>query len=449
MTTHFDLLVLGGGSAGIATARKAASYGAKVALVEKSHLGGTCVNVGCVPKKIMWHAAQLSEAYQHGAEYGFQLDVPHLNFATLVAHRNAHIKKLNLIYAENLEKSNVTYIKGQAAFTHSNIIKVNGELYTASHIVIATGSSPKIPTIPGQEFGINSDGFFDLNHLPQNVVIVGGGYIAIELASILQQLGSMVKVLLRGDKPLRKFDSLISDTVLKTFAKQGIEVIKNCEVTHIKRDGNNKLTAYCKDKTNITDLDTLLFAIGRQPNTHDLNLKAAQINTNDSGHIITDKWETTNVSHIYAVGDVTGKKPLTPVAIAAGRHLAQRIFGGISGSYLDYDNIPSVIFSHPPIGTVGLSEQEAIEHFGESALKIYQSEFNPLFYALSENKNLTKIKLITLKDSGKIIGCHLIGLAADEILQGFAVAIKMGATKDDFDQTVAIHPTSAEELVLM
>lgn len=449
MTTHFDLLVLGGGSGGIATARKAASYGAHVGLIEKGDLGGTCVNLGCVPKKIMWYAAQLAEAYQQGADYGFHLDMPKLNFATLVAHRTAHIKKLNSIYQEHLEKSKVTLIKGQASFVDPHSIKVNDQLYSAKHIVIATGASPKQMTIPGSEFSINSDGFFDLTHLPKKAAIIGGGYIAIELASILRQFGTEVKILLRGDKPLRNFDTLISDTVSSHFSAEGIDILKNCEVTQIEHNKNDKLTVYCKNKESIAQLDTVLFAIGRQPNTQDLNLNAAQIKTNDSGHIITDQWETTNLAHIYAIGDVTGKKPLTPVAIAAGKYLATRLFDGKTDAHLDYDNIPSVIFSHPPIGTVGLSEQAAIETYGKHAIKTYQTEFNPLLYAIGTKKNPTKMKLVTLQETGKIIGCHLIGLAADEILQGFAVAIKMGATKSDFDQTVAIHPTSAEELVLM
>jgi glutathione reductase (NADPH) len=451
MTTikHFDLLVLGGGSGGLSAATQSASYGAKVALINSGPLGGTCVNSGCVPKKITWYAGQLAEAYRVGSDYGFQSSPLKFDFEILVNHRKQFIKKLNQFYEDRLQKNNIHYIKGSGVFLNPNTIAVNETSYTANHIIIATGCYPSRPNIAGIEFGIDSDGFFDLTYQPKKIAIIGGGYIAVELASMLNQLGSEVKLLVRKDKPLRQFDHFLSDTLVEIMMKQGIQFLPHHEPTKIVRDTHGQLTIHCHDKKTVSDVDTILFAIGRTPRTHELNLQAATIKTDDTGYIVTNKWETTNISHIYAIGDITGKKLLTPVAIAAGKKLSMRIFGNQNDAYLDYDNIPTVIFTHPPIGSVGMSEQTAIDQYGRDQLTIYQNQFNPLFYALGEHNIPSRIKLITLKESEKIIGCHIIGQNSDEILQGFSVAIKMGATKQDFDNTVAIHPTSAEELVTM
>jgi glutathione reductase (NADPH) len=447
-TKHFDLIVIGAGSGGIATAEKAASYGAKVVIIEKQQAGGTCVKLGCVPKKIMWYAGSLADSFHYAADFGFQLDTPQFNFDTLARHRHQFTQSLSQRLKKKLLKHKITYLQGSAAFVDAHTVKVNSQHVSANHIIIATGCEPKKPPIKGVEYGITSDGFFGLRELPKKIAIIGSGYIAVELASILNQLGSQVKILIRKNKILSHFDALISATLTEIMLEQGIQLLSKHDTAEIhQRQG--KLVVRCKNNKTITGLDAVLFAIGRSPRTTHLNLDAVNIKTNADGYIKTNKWETTNIPHIYAIGDVTGKKLLTPVAIAAGRKLAARLFGKEKKSHLDYQNIPTVVFSHPPIGSVGLSDQDAIAKYGRRQLTIYQTEFGSLFSALSTKKFPSRMRLITLKKTGKIIGCHIIGPNADEMLQGFAVAIKMGATKADFDKVVAIHPTSAEELVTM
>src|SRR5579862_9736311 len=409
MKKHYDLLVIGGGSGGLACAKKAASYGASVALVEMDRIGGTCVNLGCVPKKIMWYAGEIASAYHAGLNYGFTCQDYTFDFEKLVTHRQQYITQLNQIYEQQLQDNNIDYYKDQAMFRDSHTIEIKNEYYTANHIVIASGCHPSLPSIQGAEFGIDSDGFFALKFLPKKIAIVGAGYIAIELASILNQLGAEVSLLIRHDIPLRHFDSLLGLTIIDIMTSQGIKVLTNHQATRITRDANNKLSIDCGNDKIVSDIDSLIFAIGRTPRTQHLNLNHAKINTNEAGFIITDKWERTNIQHIYAIGDVTGKKLLTPVAIAAGRQLAARIFGDEKDAYCDYENIPTVIFSHPPIGSIGLSEQEAIKKYGENQLTIYQTRFTSLLYSLNKDKTPSHMKLITLKPNEKIIGCHLIG----------------------------------------
>ncbi|MES2219320.1 MAG: glutathione-disulfide reductase [Pseudomonadota bacterium] len=447
-TKHFDLIVIGAGSGGIATAEKAASYGAKVAIIEKQQAGGTCVNLGCVPKKIMWYAGDLSDSFHYASDFGFQLAAPQFNFATLVRHRQQFTQSLSERLKKKLLKHKITFLQGSAAFVDAHTVEVNNQHFSATHIVIATGCESKKPTIKGVEYGITSDGFFGLRAVPKKIAIVGNGYIATELASILNQLGSQVKILIRKNKILSHFDSMISETLTDILLSKGIQLLYKHDTAEIHQH-QGKLLVRCKNKKTITDLDAVLFAIGRSPRTQHLHLAAANIKTNTDGFIKTNKWETTNIPHIYAIGDVTGKKLLTPVAIAAGRKLAARLFGKEKKSYLDYQNIPTVVFTHPPIGSVGLTHEQAIDKYGRQKLTIYQTEFSSLFSAFAAKKFPSKMRLITLKKTGKIIGCHIIGPNADEMLQGFAVAIKMGATKADFDKVVAIHPTSAEELVTL
>jgi glutathione reductase (NADPH) len=447
-TKQFDLIVLGAGSGGMATAHKAASYGAKIAIIEMKLAGGTCVNLGCIPKKIMWYAGSIADSFHYAADFGFQINSPEFNYATLAKHRTQHTNALSQRQENKLRQNHITYIQGKGAFVDSHTIAVNNKHYSAKHIVIATGCHPTKPEFPGAQYGMTSDDFFDLQHLPKKVAIIGNGYIAVELASILHQLGSEVSILIRKNKILSYFDSMISKTLGEIMLEQGIKLLFKHDTAAITQR-RGKLTLECKNKKTLRGLDAVLFAVGRSPRTHHLNLGAAKIKLNDKGYITTNKWETTNIPHIYAIGDITGKKQLTPVAIAAGRKLAARLFGKEKNSFLDYTNIPTVIFSHPPIGTIGLTDTDAIEKYGRSQLTLYQTEFGSLYSSLSKKQYPSRMRLITLKKSKKIIGCHIIGPNADEMLQGFAVAIKMGATKDDFDKTVAIHPTSAEELVTM
>jgi glutathione reductase (NADPH) len=446
--TDYDLIVLGGGSGGIATANRAAQYGAKVAVIEAGKLGGTCVNVGCVPKKVMWYAAHIAETLHDATDYGFQFSQPSFDWQKLVTQRQHYIQRLNQIYAEKLAQNQVTLITGQAKFNNAHSIQVGKETYTAQHIIIATGGYPIKPQIPGAELGIDSDGFFALTQRPQKVAVVGAGYIAVELASVLNALGSEVHLVLRYAQPLRHFDNLLSETLKESLQSQGIQCITHHLSEKVTRDLNQKLILHCDKHGELGPYDSIIWAIGRAANTQALGLDTAGIACDEKQQIMVDQWQNTNVKNIYAVGDVTGQAPLTPVAIAAGRRLADRLFAN-KQHYLSYQNIPTVVFSHPPIGTVGLSEAAAKEKYGAGRIKIYQTRFNPMYHAFTASRTPTAMKLVCLDAEEKVIGCHIIGMGADEMLQGFAVAINMGATKADLDQTVAIHPTSAEELVTL
>jgi glutathione reductase (NADPH) len=446
---HYDLLVIGAGSAGLAAAKKAAENGASVALVEMKTIGGTCVNVGCVPKKITWYAAAFADFFSFAKEYGFHNNAGKIVYKKFAAARTKYIKMLDKKYEQRVKSDKITYLEGQAKFTDPHTLKINNILYTAKHIVIATGCSPNIPDIEGAKFVIDSDSFFELKSLPKKMAVVGGGYIGMELTFILNQLGIDVHLVLRGTAPLRAFDDMIVKAMQELIKAKKIKLYKNHNVEKITRTSQKKLTLHCNKNKKITNLDSVLFAIGRHPCTKNLNLRVAGVNLNKDKYIATDKYEVTNVPHIYAIGDVTGKKFQTPVAVAAGRILASRIFGGKKKAFLDYGNIPTVIFTHPPAGSVGLTEKQAVEKYSQKNLVVYESHFASLFYALCKKKPLSHIKLITLKKSGKIVGCHVIDKHADEIMPGVAIAIKMGATKTDFDNTIGIHPTSAEELLTM
>uniref|UniRef100_T1JP73 Glutathione reductase n=1 Tax=Strigamia maritima TaxID=126957 RepID=T1JP73_STRMM len=445
----FDYLVIGGGSGGIASARRAAEFGVRVGIVEEKRLGGTCVNVGCVPKKIMYSAALHAEFIEDHKDYGFDVELKGFDWRfRMKKARDDYIIRLNGIYQRNLEQSQVEIIRGVATFVGDKKIEVDETEYTAAHILIATGGAPTIPDIPGAEIGITSDGFFDLEQLPKKVLIAGAGYIAVELAGILHALGSDVSLIIRGEKILRNFDQMISTTLTEEMEKSGIKFIKKDIVTRLNKTEDGSIEAMTKSDTLYKGFDCVLWAIGRSPST-DLNLEKTGVNLDANRFIKVDQFQNTNTKNIYALGDVCGKALLTPVAIAAGRRLAHRLFDKKPDSKLDYENIPSVVFSHPPIGTIGLTEEEATKKYGNANIKIYQSQFVPLYYALTKKKVKCYVKLICAGRDERIVGLHMIGQAADEILQGFAVAIKMGATKAHFDDCVAIHPTVAEELVTM
>ncbi|MBL1260331.1 MAG: glutathione-disulfide reductase [Thiotrichaceae bacterium] len=447
MTQHFDLIAIGGGSGGMAVARRAAEYGMKCVVIESGRLGGTCVNVGCVPKKVMWYAAQLSHALHDAPEYGFDAALTTIDWPQLKLARDGYVERLNKIYARNLENSAVTMIAGHAAFASNNSVAVNGEVYGAEHIVVACGGRPTVPDIPGAEHGITSDGFFELASLPRRVAIVGSGYIAVELAGVLNALGSEVSLLLRRQHLLARFDVMLREELMEQMQDDGIRITTGVSLASIERTDDGTMMLHTDDGE-MDGYDTLIWAIGRESKVAGLNLGAAGLSINDAGFIPVDPFQNSVVNGIYAIGDVTGQAALTPVAIAAGRQLADRLFAGKLDAKLDQSNIPSVVFSHPPIGTVGMTEDEAREQFGDD-VKVYQSRFVPMYYAITTRKPQSVMKLVTVGATEKVVGCHIIGDGADEILQGFAVAIKMGATKADFDRTLAIHPTSAEELVTM
>ncbi|MDP3270143.1 MAG: glutathione-disulfide reductase [Legionella sp.] len=446
---RFDLIVLGGGSGGIASAVRAAKYGAKVAVVEQSFLGGTCVNLGCVPKKIMFNASMIADTIHKSNDYGFAPSVSKIDWGKLVYKRNAYIERLRQSYANRFEQYHIKRIDGTGAFKDAHSIIVNDNIYESDHIIIATGGEPALPRIEGINHVIDSDGFFSLTRQPRKVAVIGSGYIGVELAGVLNGLGSETHLLMRGEKPLSRFDSMISDTLLEIMQQQGIYIHPNHKAQSINLHSDGRKSISCQSGSVIPDLDVIISAVGRIPRTSNLNLAQIKVKTDAQGLILVDTYQNTTVKGIYAIGDVTLAPALTPVAIAAGRRLADRLFGGQTKAHLNYENICSVVFSHPPAGSVGLSEQEAIERYGKEQIKIYQTRFNPMYDALSVDKTPTAMKLVTLGVKEKIIGLHVIGYGADEMLQGFGVAVKMGACKRDFDNTVAIHPTSAEEFVTM
>lgn len=448
MTEHFDFLSIGGGSGGLAAARRAAKHGAKAAVIEAARLGGTCVNVGCVPKKVMWNAANLSWGLHHAADYGFRVEGCTLDWSDLHRRREEYIQRLNGIYDRNLEREGVTLIEGFARFVDDRTVEVNGRRYSADHIVIATGGRPKQPQIPGGELAIDSDGFFALDRQPRKVAVVGAGYIAVELTGVLHHLGSEATLVLRGEKPLRGFDEMLRDGFMEASQADTLHVLSHFLTSRLERAADGTITLYAEDGRSVGGYDTVIWAIGREPNTDRLGLENTSVRVNADGTIPVDDYQQTNVAGVYAIGDITGRWQLTPVAIAAGRRLADRVIGGMEGRRLVYENIPTVVFTHPPIGTVGLTEAEARERFGD-AVKIYMSRFIAMDYALSADKRRTLMKLVCVGPEEKVVGAHIFGPHADEMLQGFAVAVKMGATKRDFDDTVAIHPTSAEEMVTM
>ena len=447
MAERYDLLVIGGGSGGLAHAQRAAEYGAKAAVVEYGPLGGTCVNVGCVPKKIMWYAAHHAHSFHHVADYGFDVEVKGHDWAGLKERRDAYIKRLNGIYENNLDKRGVTYLSGHARFVDAHTVDIDGQAVKADRIVIATGGRPSVPEIPGAELGITSDDFFELDTRPQRVLIAGSGYIAVELAGVFSALGSDVQLVVRKDSVLREFDKMLATRLMDCMDRDNIDLVTRVVPKSIEKTDAG-LVLHAEDGRTFGPVDSLVWAIGRSPNTGTLDAQKAGVELDDRGFIPTDKLQQTNIDNIFALGDVTGRAALTPVAIAAGRRLADRLYGGMEGRHLDYETIPTVIFSHPTIGTVGLTEDEAREQYGDD-VKVYSSSFIGMYYALGTNKRRSEMKLITVGAEERVVGCHVIGEGADEMMQGFAVAVRMGATKKDFDDTVAIHPTSSEELVTM
>ncbi len=449
MTRHYDYLAIGGGSGGIASINRAAMHGQKCALIEAKELGGTCVNVGCVPKKVMWHAAQIAEAiHQYGPDYGFDTTVNHFSWETLVKNRTAYIDRIHTSYDNVLGKNNVDVIRGFARFVDAHTVEVNGEQITADHILIATGGRPSRPTIPGAEHGIDSDGFFELTALPKRTAVIGAGYIAVELAGVVNALGSETHLFVRKHAPLRSFDPLIVETLVEVMNAEGPTLHTNSTPKAVVKNSDGSLTLQLEDGQNFT-VDCVVWAIGREPMTDNLNLEASGVAVNEKGYISVDKYQNTSVPGIYAVGDNTGAIELTPVAVAAGRRLSERLFNNKPDEHLDYSNVPTVVFSHPPIGTVGLSEPQAREQYGDDEVKVYKSAFTAMYTAVTQHRQPCRMKLVCVGKEEKIVGIHGIGYGMDEMLQGFAVALKMGATKRDFDNTVAIHPTGAEEFVTM
>lgn len=446
MNSHFDLIAIGGGSGGLAVAERAAQYGRSVAIVERGKLGGTCVNNGCVPKKVMWYAADLAHAVDDAAAFGIPASRGDTDWQKLVAGRQSYISRINAYWDGYVGDSGITRIDGLARFVDARTIEVDGEHYSAEHIVVASGGRPIVPPLPGADLGISSDGFFELDEQPRKVAIIGGGYIGVELAGVLRALGSDVTLVSLEARVLETFDSMLSKVLMAEMRKEDI-VLRTCfEVGGLARTDTG-IAVDAADGERLDGFDQVIWAVGRSPNTRDLQLEQAGVDMRANGIVPTDGFQNTNVPGIYAIGDITGRAPLTPVAIAAGRRLADRLFGGLPDSHVDYDNIPSVVFAHPPVATVGLTEQQARERHQQ--VTVYKTDFTPMRHALSAHGVMTAMKLVCVGAEQRVAGIHLIGDNVDEMLQGFAVALKMGATKADFDNTIAIHPISAEELVTM
>ncbi len=442
MNNHFDILAIGAGSGGLSVVERASEYGKKCAIIEAEKIGGTCVNVGCVPKKLMWFAANTANTINNASGFGFDTSNNGLNWDKLTTNVNNYIADINTWYYGHLKDLKIHYITGFASFIDKNTVTVNNNIYSADTIVISPGGEPIKPNIKGVEYCITSNGFFKLKELPKKTAIIGAGYIGIELAGVLNSMGSKVSLFEARDSILYGFDEILTTTLSKNMTKHNIKINTNITINSISKN----LTINT-NKGKFNGFDKVILAVGRAPKTKNLKLAKAGVYTDKKGFINVNDYQETNIKNIYALGDVTGRIPLTPVAIASGRKLADRLFNNKTNSKLDYNNIPTVIFSHPPIGTIGLTEAQARKKF--SNVKVYTSSFTPMSDAIIKHKTTTAIKLICINKDELIIGCHIIGHGADEMLQGFAVAIKMGATKTQFDNTVAIHPSSAEELTTM
>ena len=440
----YDLYVIGGGSGGVRMARMSSVYGARTALAEERKLGGTCVNVGCVPKKLMVFASHFGEDFHDAAGYGWSVGETSFDWARLIANKNAEIERLNGIYAKLLANAGVTLHEGRAVVVDPHTVEVNGQRHTAEHIVVATGGKPDRPHHPGNELGLVSDDLFYLPELPKRVLMVGGGYIAVEFAGIFKGLGAETTLAVRGQKLLRGFDEDLRDFLGEELAKKGIALRLERSLERVERRGG-ELEVSFSDATRAR-YDAVVYATGRKPMTRHIGLLEAGVAMDDDGAVKVDAFSRTNVASIYAIGDITERVPLTPVAIAEAMALSRTLFLG-EPTPMDYANIPSAVFSQPPLASVGLTEGAARARYG--ALDIYRSTFRPMRHTLSGNQERSLMKLVVVRASQKVVGAHLAGLDTPEMLQGIAVAIKAGATKRDFDATVGIHPTSAEEFVTL
>ena len=446
---EYDIIAIGGGSGGSATMNRAAMYGAKAAVIEGNIIGGTCVNVGCVPKKVMWYGAQVSETLKnYAADYGYTIGETSFDFKTLRKNREAYIERSRQAFSNNFNRNGVDYIEGYARFVDKNTVEVNGEHIRAKHIVIATGSYAFIPNVPGSELGGTSDEVFAWEELPESVSIIGAGYIAVELAGVLHALGVKTDLFVRKGGPLRGFDQGIVEVLVEEMKKNGQPLHTHKVPQKLEKLDNGDIQIHFEDGTTHTS-QKVIWAVGRKANVHQLNLEAAGVELTERGFIQVDEYQNTTTPGIYALGDVSGEKELTPVAVKAGRTLSERLFNGKTDAKMDYELIPTVVFSHPAIGSIGLSQEQAEAKYGAENIKVYESNFAGMYSAITVHRQMTKLKLITLGEEEKIIGLHGIGEGVDEMIQGFAVALKMGATKADFDATVAIHPTASEEFVTM
>jgi glutathione reductase (NADPH) len=441
----FDLFVIGAGSGGVRAARIAAGHGARVGICESSRVGGTCVIRGCVPKKLLSYAAHFAEEFEDAAAYGWDVGETRFNWTRLIANKDREIDRLNRIYLRLLDDAGVKLFPVHGKLLDSHQVQLGKDIVSAKIILIATGGRPWIPDIPGAEHSISSDDAFHLEALPGRVLVAGGGFIACEFAGIFNGMGSEVVQVYRGDQILRGFDDDVRETLAAEMKKKGIEILLYSNITELTRHPDGHIIAKLDDG-NALQADAVMFATGRTPNVQELGLQQAGVNVRPSGVIPVNEYSRTNLANVFAVGDVTSRVNLTPVALMEGHAFADSEFGG-NPRPVNHDFIPSAVFSHPPVATVGLTEKDAAIHYGE--LDVYKSVFTPMKHTLSGRDEKTMMKLIVQKSSGKVVGMHVVGMDAPEIVQGFAVAIKSGLTKEQFDRTTGIHPTAAEELVTM
>lgn len=446
MAYDFDLYVIGAGSGGVRAARFAAGFGAKVAVAESRYLGGTCVNVGCVPKKLLVYGAHFAEDFEQSSGFGWSLGEADFDWATLIANKDREINRLNGIYRNLLVNSGVTLHEAHAKIVGPHEVEVNGERYTAKNILIATGGWPQIPEIPGHEHAISSNQAFFLKELPKRVLVVGGGYIAVEFAGIFHGLGANTTLLYRGDLFLRGFDGSVRKHLLEELTKRGLDLQFNADIARIDKQSDGSLKATLKDGR-VLEADCVFYATGRRPMLDNLGLENTDVQLDDKGFIKVDEQYQTTEPSILALGDVIGRVQLTPVALAEGMAVARRLFKPEQYRPVDYKMIPTAVFSLPNIGTVGLTEEEAREAGHE--VVIYESRFRPMKLTLTDCQERTLMKLVVDGKSDKVLGCHMVGPDAGEIVQGLAIALKAGATKRDFDDTIGVHPTAAEEFVTM
>lgn len=448
-TLDVDLVVLGGGSGGLAGAFRAAEHGARVALLEPGDLGGTCVNLGCVPKKAMWLAGQVASQVELANRLGFAATCPTLDWREFVAHRQRYIANIHASYRRRLDEHGIVTIPARGRLLDARTVECeDGTRLRAPHVLLATGARPRRPDVAGASLGLVSDDFFHFTAAPGRVALLGGGYIATELSGILQSLGSHVEVFTRGPRLLEGFDEELTARLQENYRQAGIGLHFGYALHAIKREDGTGVRLQDADGAWTDAFDALIFAIGRIPNSDALGLEAVGVPLDPGGHVLVDDRQATGVEGIYAVGDLTDRIALTPVAIAAARRLMDRVFGGEPEARLDYGNIPSVVFAHPPLGRVGMSEAEARAAHGDD-VHVYRADFRPMLGALADVPQRSRFKLVCIGDDRRVAGIHLLGQGADEILQGFAVALRRGITLADLHDTVAIHPTSAEEVVLM
>ena len=446
MSDEFDLLVIGAGSGGVRAARFAAGFGAKVAVVESRYLGGTCVNVGCVPKKLLVYGAHYAEDFRQAVGFGWSAGQSVFDWPTLIANKNREIQRLNGIYRNLLLNSDVTLLEGHARLLGPHQVEVQGRCYRARHILIATGGWPQVPDIPGKEHAITSNEAFYLQQLPRRMLVVGGGYIAVEFASIFHGLGAETSLLYRGDLFLRGFDGAVRRHCREELEKKGLDLQFNSDIAGIERQADGSLLATLTDGRTLAT-DCVFYATGRRPMLDDLGLENTDVALDERGYIRVNEHFETSQPSILAIGDVIGRVQLTPVALAEGMAVARRLFRPEEYRVPDYELIPTAVFSLPNIATVGLSEEQARERGHQ--LKIFESRFRPMKLTLTECQERTLMKLVVDADSDRVLGCHMVGPEAGEIIQGLAVALKAGATKRIFDETLGIHPTAAEEFVTM